>query len=209
MNMKNKQVSSSDLSDPVDYARRVYDHNLDWYKNADTKAEIILTLDGVFLAFVTSSIFMNQADLLKILGNFTTLTWLFLWLMSLSLAGSIICSISCLWSRISLANRRTKERYFAERKIEVDKLETYVPEATFFFQKISWLDPDLFRKLMLTVDKEFEISALAADTHTLSRNVLRKHQRVDFSFILAGTSLLFFLALCITYLLALCGPSNP
>ena len=123
--------------------------------------------------------------------------------MSASLAGSIICAVLCLWSRISLSTERAKEQYFAERKIQVDDLETYVPEATFFFQKISWLDPDLYQKLLLSADKEVEIRALAADAHVLSRNVQRKHQWVDFGFSLGGASLLFFLALGISYLVTL------
>ncbi len=202
MTEKNKPVEGSDLSDAVDYVRNVHQFNSEWYKNADTKAEIILSLDGIFLTVVTGAIFMNQVDLVDISNKFTNWSWFFLGLMSLSLAGSILCTIACLWSRISLS-QRTKEKYFVERKIEVDKPETYPPEATFFFQEISWLDPKLYQKLLLSVDKKFEIRALAADVHILAGNVLKKHQLVDFGFILAGASLLSFLAFGISYLIAI------
>ena len=202
---ESKPVEQSDLSDAVDYVRHVHQFNLDWYKNADTKAEIILSLDGIFLTVVTAAIFMNQADLVGILKKFTNWTWFFLGLMSLSLAGSILCTIACLWSRISLS-RRAKDKYFVERKIQVDKPETYPPEATFFFQEISWFDPALYQKLLLSVDKKFVIRALAADVHILASYVLKKHQLVDFGFLLAGASLLSFLALGISYLIAITGP---
>jgi hypothetical protein len=202
MDEASKQQSNTDFSPSLDYVRRVYTNNIDWYKNADTKAEIVLTLDGIFLAFVTSSIFVQQADLREILAYFTFGSWLFLGLMSLALAGSIFCAIACLWSRISLI-KYIKEKYFAEHKTQVDQIEPYRPETTFFFQKISRLDPDLYQRRLLSVDQEFEIMALAADTHTLAGNVLEKHVWVDLSFILAGASLLSFLALGISYLLAL------
>jgi hypothetical protein len=208
MDEENKQASSSDLSDAVEYARRIFDSNLDWYKNADTKAEIMLTLDGIFLAFVTGSIFMKRGDLQEILANFTIWTWLFFGLMCLALAGSILCAIACLWSRISLT-KRAKERYLKDRKIHVDKLETYLPEATLFFQKISWLDSKLYQSLILSVNKRFEIQALAADVHTLAGNVVKKHQLVDVGFILTGVSLLLFLALGISYMLALSRSQSP
>jgi len=200
-----KQISNPDLSHAVDYARRVFDHNLDWYKNADTKAEIVLTLDGVFLTFVTSSILMKPVDSLEILRSFTILTWSLFGIMSLSLAGSIFCAIACLWSRISLF-KRARDKYFEARKIDAEKLETYVPETTFFFQSISRLDPHLYQKFLLSANKEFEVLALTADIHTLSKNVLSKHRFVDFSFMLAGICLLCFFALGISYFVALIGP---
>lgn len=205
MDKEDKQTPNTDLSDAVEYARRSYDSNLDWYKNADTKAEVILSLDGIFLAVVTGSIFMKRSDLLEILAGFTIWTWLFFGSMCVALAASILCAIACLWSRIPLS-QRAKEQYLASRNIQVDRLETYLPEATFFFQKISWLNSELYQRLLLSTNKRFEIQALAADVHTLSRNVLRKHQLVDAGFFLTGLSLLLFLAVGISYLVAFIEP---
>jgi hypothetical protein len=41
-------MSSVDPDNAVDYARRLHDRILNWYKNADSKAQVLLTLDGVF-----------------------------------------------------------------------------------------------------------------------------------------------------------------
>jgi hypothetical protein len=84
-------------------------------------------------------------------------------------------------------------------------LETYVPESTFFFQHISWLAPQLYQKLLLSANKEFEVLAVTANIHELSKNISSKHRFVDFSFILAGICLLCFFALGISYLIALIG----
>jgi hypothetical protein len=200
-----KETANSDLGGAVDFARRALDINLDWYRNADTKAEILLSLDGVFLAFVTSSIFMKRDDLAGILDGFTNWTWFLLSMMCVALATSILCAIGCIWSRIPLSNR-AREQYFAERNIHMDKLETYLPEATLFFQKISWLDSELYQKLLLSVTPSFEIRALAADLHTLAGNLVKKHRLVDVGFFLTGVSLLLLLASGISYLMAITFP---
>jgi hypothetical protein len=197
------KTSDSNLEDSVEYIRRVFEHNLFWYKNADAKAEIILTLDGVFVGFVTSLIFVKQIDLIGILRHFTSFSWLLLELMVVCLTGSIVSSIFCLWSRIPIFSGRAQRNYFAEKKIDAKNIKTYLPETTFFFQKISWLEPTVYQKYMLSTDKKFEISALALDVHVLSKNVLKKHRWVDIGFFLTGLSLLCFLAFSISYLLIL------
>jgi hypothetical protein len=198
-----KQTLDLNLKDSVEYARRVFEHNFNWYKNADSKAEIILAIDGIFLGFVTSSIFIKQSELVDILQSFKSITWFLLGLMSLCLTGSIISSVACLWSRIPIFTKCARKDYFAKKGIDAKNIETYIPEATWFFQKISWLDPNLYQELMLSTGKQFEISALAIDIHELSRNVLKKHKWVDISFFLAAISLLCFLAFGISYLITL------
>jgi hypothetical protein len=99
-------MSDSEMSEALDYSRRLYERVIDWYKNADSKAQIILTLDGAFLTFITSSIFKNPDELSKITQRFTFYTWLFLILMCLCLVGSIIIALMCLWSRVFISAKR-------------------------------------------------------------------------------------------------------
>lgn len=195
-------MSDEFKSNPVDYARRVYAHTLDWYKNADTKAEIILALDGIFLAFVTGSLFAKQSDLEEIIQTFTGVTWFFLILMSICLIASVVTAIICLWSRISLSDK-VKIKFLMQHQIDIEKAETYVPEATHFFQGISWLNSKAYLEFLKTVDSDFELAALADSIHILSNHVLQKHRYVDWSFALAGGGLLSFFAVGISYLLAL------
>jgi hypothetical protein len=64
-------MSNPKLSHALDYSRRVYERTLEWYKNADAKAQVILTLDGAFSTFLTTSIFKAPDDLTKITQRFT------------------------------------------------------------------------------------------------------------------------------------------
>jgi len=63
-------MSSQMASDAVDYSRRHLELVINWYNNADSKAQVILTLDGAFLTFLTSSILGSPDDLGKIIGGF-------------------------------------------------------------------------------------------------------------------------------------------
>jgi hypothetical protein len=189
------------LEEAVVYVRRVYEHTFEWYKNADTKAEIILTLDGIYLTIVAGFTFLNPSDLPEMLSRFSLITWVFLVLMAVSLVGSIVCAIGCLWSRIPLSDS-AKERFLSDWRIEPDKAETYKPEATWFFQKISWLEAEAYKEHLLRADKRFEIKALGDSLVVLSQNVLKKHRLVDCGFALGGSSLISFFCMSFSYVIS-------
>src|ERR1035441_4724206 len=85
--------SDSDLTSAVNYSNLVFANVVDWYKNADSKAQIILTLDGALVAFLTTSIFKVPSEVSLITQRFTTRTWLLLMAMCLCLVGSIISAL--------------------------------------------------------------------------------------------------------------------
>ena len=172
-----------------------------WYKNADSKAQIILTLDGAFLTFLTTRIFNNPDELSKITQRFNVYTWLFLILMCLCLVGSIISALMCLWSRVFFSAERDK--VLIREKEKIKEAERYSPNVMLFFKTIAWLDHDKFQAQLAGVDKEFEIKALASQSYLLSKRVYVKHLLINFGFVLAGASLIFFLAGGISYLAGL------
>jgi hypothetical protein len=190
--------SNPELTDALDYARRVFDKVLDWYKNADSKAQIILTLDGIFLTFLTSSVFRSPNEISNVISRFKFDTWLFLALMCLCLVGSIVSALMCLWSRVFL--RAQQDSVLIRAKEELKTSERYSPNVMLFFKTISWLDHDEFQEQLGKVDKEFEIKALASQIFLLSKRVYRKHLLINCGFVLAGASLIFFLAVGISYL---------
>lgn len=182
----------------LDYSRRLYERVIDWYKNADSKAQIILTLNGAFVAFLTSSIFKNPDELLKLINKFSTFTWLFLSLMCVCLVGSIVCALMCLWSRIAFAAERD-EMILSE----IDKLKEtgeYSPNLMLFFKTIGMLDPEKFQTQLTKIDTEFEIKALASQIYLLSKRVYAKHLLVNYGFASVGGALIFFLLGGISYL---------
>ena len=165
------------LSDALDYSRRLYERVIDWYKNADSKAQIILTLNGAFLTFLSSSIFKDPDELSKITQRFNAYTWVFLTLMCVCLVGSIISALMCLWSRVFFSAERDKVLILEKEKIE--GAERYSPNVMLFFRTITWLDHEKFQNQLVRVDKEFEIKAIASQSYLLSKRVYVKHLLVN------------------------------
>src|SRR5687768_15294422 len=95
-----KMSSTNSESMRLAYIRTLFDHVIEWYKNADTKAQVLLTLDGAFLAFLINPIFQNPDTLASVVAKFGTTTWVFLALTCVSLTVSIASALTCLWSRL-------------------------------------------------------------------------------------------------------------
>jgi hypothetical protein len=191
-------MSNSEISASLDYARRLFERIIDWYKTADSKAQIILTLDGVFLTFLTTSVFKNPDELSRIIQRFNFFTWLFLALMCVCLIVSIISALMCLWSRVWLFSKR--DAVLVNEKKRLKDAKKYSPNVMLFFKTISWLDHDKFQSQLADVNEEFEIKALASQSYLLSKRVNAKHLLVNLGFVLSGASLIFFLAGGISYL---------
>jgi Pycsar effector protein len=190
-------MSSQTTSDAVDYSRRLLELVINWYNNADSKAQVILTLDGAFLTFLTSSILSSPDELAKIIGRFGPDTWLFLILMGISLVASIVSALMCLLSRIFLMPKQ--DSVLGREKARVKTAEKYSPNVMMFFQSVSWLDHDKFQEQLKTVDKEFEVEAIASQIYHLAKRVTTKHKAVNYGFAFAGGTLVFFLAVGISY----------
>jgi len=194
-----RDMSDSDPSVALDYSHFLFSSVVDWYRNADLKAQIILTLDGAFVAFLTTSAFKMPEDLHKITERFTGYTWLFIVCMCLCLAASIVSALMCLWSRVFLLPKRDHILVGEKKRIKAG-VQRYSPNVMLFFKTISWLDHDSFQEQLRATDKEFQIRALASQIYLLSKRVYVKHLLVNCGFVLAGASFILFLAGGMSYL---------
>jgi hypothetical protein len=184
------------------YSQLVFANVFDWYKSADAKAQIILTLDGALVAFLTTSVFKNPADLSEIAHKFTAWTWVLLISMCLCLAGSIMSALACLWSRVFLLAERDTVLVEEKKRIKEGPAK-YSPNVMLFFKTICWLEHDKFQEQLGTTDAAFHIKAFASQAYLLSKRVYAKHMWVNAGFVLAGVSLILFLASGVSYLVAL------
>jgi hypothetical protein len=200
-----QNASNPDLSATSDYSRFAMTNVIDWYRNADSKAQIILSLDGALVAFLTTSVFRKPADLIPLTQSFTLRTWLLLIAMCLCLVGSIISALMCLWSRVFLGIRKGSVLSLEREKIR-EGVQQYSPNVMLFFKTICWLDHDKFQEQLGTTDRAFHIKAFASQTYLLSQRVYIKHVLVNAGFVLAGASLIFFLASGVSYLVEVKPP---
>jgi hypothetical protein len=191
-----------DQSTALAYSNLLFANIVDWYRNADSKAQIILTLDGALIAFLTTSIFRKPGDLSEITRSLTLRTWLLLTAMCVCLVGSIISALMCLWSRVFLGIKRDSVLGQEKKKIR-DGATSYSPNVMLFFKTICWLDHDIFQRQLETTDTSFHIRALGSQAYLLSKRVYMKHVLVNAGFVLAGASLILFLASGVSYLVHL------
>lgn len=187
------------MKNELEYSRRLYANVLDWYKRAETKAQVVLTIDGAFLAFLTDSMFVSQSDVQKIYGHFTVAMWTLLALMVITLLGSILGVLVCVRSR-TLSDKELDD-FFRNLGVDPARPESYRAEVMWFFQMIARLSPEGFVERMGRIGETFEIEALARQIQILSKNLEKKHRMVNLSFWLTGASLTSFLIAGVSYIL--------
>lgn len=189
------------MSNRLEYTQRLYENVLDWYKSADSKAQVVLAIDAGFLAFLTSTAFSEPDKLQAILAEFDWLTWLALALMLLSLIVSIGSSIVCIWSRMYSSNE--VKRIIKKAELQCQDSNTYPPEKImWFFQFIEGLNQQKFQATLESVGEEFELKVLAEEVYILSKNVREKHFTVNIGFGFAALSLVLFVVAAVSYLFA-------
>jgi hypothetical protein len=184
-----------------DHLQRTYAQAVDWYKNADAKAQVVLAFDGAFITILGTALLSKPADMRLVIGEFKADTWLFLALMCLSALSSIFGALCCLWSRIY--SIKQIQDAFKKACTDPKVSSTYAPQFVSFFQHISYLQPEELAERLRTADADFVTRTLAYEVVALSKNVTRKHAWVNRAFVLAGVSVGMFLAACASYVLRL------
>lgn len=180
-------IDNPDLTANLEYVRRLYKEVLEWYRNADSKAQVIITLDGIFVTVVTPALFQTP-DLRAIHLRWYTLILLGLTAITLSL--SLYHAVSCMRSRIY--NHQELTGLLNELGVDRCDYHTYKPGATWFFQLISALDKTQFEKRMREMEPGFEIDVMASQIYVLSANVSKKHSHVNRGFSYAALTFLLF-----------------
>ncbi|TMR22645.1 hypothetical protein ETD86_10970 [Nonomuraea turkmeniaca] len=184
------KVSPSLALPSVEYARRMYDRVIDWYKVAESKAQLILTVNGVFATITFGLLFGSISELRKSGIVIGPETWIFLVVALAALCCSIGFATACLQSRHSY-NIRTD---FAQLGIVPDRQETYRPEGLWYFGHLARLRWEWVFERLRTADEEFEITTLAYNVHGLAKVVLRKHRLINAGWILTSIALIALIA---------------
>jgi hypothetical protein len=170
-----------------------------WYQSAETKAQLVLTVNGLFVTFLTAAVLAGRPEAERATAVFGPETWAFLAGLSLCLGLAIMSAVTCLASRGT--GRRKLRRLLSHYAVDPDKAETYAPELTVFFHFLTALKAAPFTERLRGADQDFIVQALASDIIDFAPYVAAKHRWVNRAFILTGMTLGFFLATGISYLI--------
>jgi hypothetical protein len=203
--MRRTRVTPSPQTSPAtdsappqrEHVQAIYDRVIGWYEDAERKAQLILTLDGVFLSFVSAAAFRRSADLRATTSQFGPDTWVLLGLMAVCLLLSILSSVVALRSQLYGKSELHKE--LAAGKPNASGESTYGPSVTWFFQDLARLDRKILARTLGGADADFAIQALADQLVPLSKRVVNKHHWVNRGFLFAAGVLAFFLAAAVSY----------
>jgi hypothetical protein len=185
----------------VEYARRLHSDVLAWYRSAETKAQVILTLDGILVGVFAGLTLSKPEDVSTALDVFQPETWILLSAGGASLTIAIGSAVACLVSRTY--TRGGLRRFYDDISLDHADLGTYKPEALWFFQHIQGLDKAHFMNAIAVFTPQDEIQALASQIYVVSDNVRKKHIWVNSAFFFTGLSLVLLLALAVDYVVLL------
>jgi hypothetical protein len=189
----------------LEYARRLYANVLDWYKLADTKAQLLLTIDGAFITIIAGAVFGNPEELSDRVRRFGPETWVLLAVSALALLLSVGCAALCLWSRTGLGERSIRRLMRRELGVDPERRSSYTPRVAWWFGMIAMLEPRHIAETIKGADAQFERDALVSQIVVLSRNVLKKHLWVNRGWALAAASAGSLVALTATYVVRVAG----
>jgi hypothetical protein len=179
------------------FARSLYNECVDWSKNADNKAKILLTLLGLFIGFFTSTVFVEGKDLKKIIDCTTPSIWGVLIAMAFMWSLSIYCGLRCLWSRVILSKNE---------RDEIDRSKTngsyrMSGRMTGFFGLLWRVEKDQFKDRVQSFQCNDELDIRLEQIYTFAKRVYKKHRWVNFGFVFGGISLWLLLLSSVLYIL--------
>jgi hypothetical protein len=179
----------------LDYARRVYAETVEWYRIADSKSQLILTLAGVFISILAGAVFSSPREVGERTAIFGLESWLFLATAGLSVSAAIACAVVCLRSRL----RNARASSAACFRVHNDP-PTYAANATWWFGTIARLDPSAYERQIGSIrDDGFQLESVTSQIPILADHVLMKHRWVNRGWSCLGLALVAVLATAASY----------
>lgn len=177
------------MKEQLEATEKIYQAVVDWYKSAETKAQIILTVLSSFIAFSTGVILSNPDSFKKTVALFNTWIYLALFIALVSIIYGLYASFMCLRSRLNKT-----------MSSENSDMKAYPVQEMFFFGHHAGHKPDvLYHSLKnLTIEKQIEM--LAYQITALSKNVVTKHEYVNRGFLAVCVSVFALLLVIVFYL---------
>jgi hypothetical protein len=170
----------------IEFARRVYDIGIDWYKTVERKAQLLLTANGAFAAILLGVASSNVGELRHFGRVARVETWCFMALTAALFCAAIGFAAASLLSR----HQHNIASDFARLGIDRRDPATYREEAAWYFGHLASLEFAAAVELLRRADQRMEFTVLTYNVAGLSHVVLRKHRLINAGWMLTAGALL-------------------
>jgi hypothetical protein len=171
------------------YIRRVYSSTREWYAVAETKAQLLLTVNGAFVTILFGTLFGRAGDVRAGVAHFGSETWAFLGIAVAALVSALVCAAGSLWSYHGRARGE-----LAHLKVDPENPDTYRAEVLWYFGHLARLKPKEVAEKLRRAGPEYEARALSYNVVDLAAKVLRKHRLVNLGWGLTALQLIALIA---------------
>jgi hypothetical protein len=176
-------VREEDFEPDAEYVRRAYDRAIDWYKVAENKAQLLLTVKGLLVTVFVGSL-TGKTSGARPTGVETRI---FIFASATAVVAAVSCAAAGLWSRHTI---NIKEA-FAKLEVNPANPDSYKPEVLWYFGHLARLDHGAAASMVSSADRRFEVTALSYNLVDLSVVVLRKHRFVNLGWALTASAIVF------------------
>ena len=190
MSNAHKDPLVTDLAATVDYVRRVHEGGIDWYKVAEAKAQLLLTVSGLLITLIFGMISGNLAEVSEFSKIAGVETWALFFIATSAILGAVTCAAASLWSKHGTTIKVT----FPALGVDPVDPKTYTPEVLWYFGHLAHLEPKAAASMISHADPGFEIKTLSYNVVRLSGIVLRKHRLINAGWALGALALVSIVA---------------
>ena len=176
------------MNDQLKLAEKIYKQVLDWYKSAEKKAQIMLTILSSFIVFSTGIIFSNPDSFEKTLAKFDALMFLLLILTVICVLYGIYTSFKCLESRMRISEPSVN-----------GETNTYYEKDMYFFGSHSRQSEEVLYNTLCAMTDEKSVKMYTTHIIILSKNVVQKHKYINLALISVAMAVTFLLIIVAYY----------
>jgi hypothetical protein len=206
-NLSEMTTTTPAPDEALEYARRLYSSVRNWYETADRKAQLVPTLDGVFVTFVSTSLAAKATELSQAISTFGPETWVLLGVALASLVLSLFSCLVCLVSRHTEANTSFLRLLFQDltadpNPTEPGQLDTG-PENLWYYELILKIGKSAFLEAAGAATSDLETKVLLRQVWRLGGIVRGKYIWVNRAFSFTALTLVFSAFAATSYIVRL------
>jgi hypothetical protein len=177
----------------VEYLRHMYAMTRAWYTASETKAQLLLAVNGLFVTVLFGILFGNSGARNLGTAKLKSGTWMLISVSVVALVMAIVCAALCLWSLHGRAKEEVNKFGIDPEDPDPDP-DSFPPEVLWYFGHLVHLERDAVKKRLRSVDRRFEIETLSYHVVDLAHKVLRKHRYVNAGWAFTALALIALVA---------------